>query len=107
MVDIHFDSDHHLSIQSVHQHYCYLFLDSHTKMRKYKYIYSEKIQKIIGARKGCWNAEKMPKFVEEIQKCKRLKFDSESPVDNEDSIGGRKVQNQMFMDSIKFYPRFN
>jgi hypothetical protein len=49
----------------------------------------------------------MPKFVEEIQKCKRLKFDSESPVDNEDSIEGRKVQNQMFMDSIKFYPRFN
>jgi hypothetical protein len=67
----------------------------------------EKIQKIIGARKGCWNAEKIPKFVEEIQKCKRLKFDSESLVDNEDSIEGRKVQNQMFMDSIKFYPRFN
>jgi hypothetical protein len=46
-------------------------------------------------------------LVEEIQKCKRLKFDSESPVDKKDSIGGRKVQNQMFMDSIKFYPRFN
>ena len=49
----------------------------------------------------------MPKLVEEIQKCKRLKFDSESPVDEENSIWGRKVQNQMFMDSIKFYPRFN
>ena len=47
--------------------------------------YSEEIQKIIGARKGCWNAEKMPKLVEEIQKCKRLKFDSESPVDKKNS----------------------
>jgi hypothetical protein len=32
------------------------------KMRKYKKIYikkySKEIQKIIGARKGCWNAEK-------------------------------------------------
>jgi hypothetical protein len=27
----------------------------------------------------------MPKLVEEIQKCKRLKFDSESPVDKENS----------------------
>jgi hypothetical protein len=62
------------------------------KIRKYKiYIYiskkySEEIQKIIGARKGCWNAEKIPKLVEEIQKCKRLKFDSESPVDKKNSI---------------------
>jgi hypothetical protein len=48
-----------------------------------------------------------PKLVEEIQKCKRLKFDSESPVDKENSIWGRKVQNQMFMDSIKSYLRFN
>jgi hypothetical protein len=48
-----------------------------------------------------------PKFVEEIQKCKRLKFDSESPVDKENSIWGRKVQNQMFMDSIKSYLTFN
>jgi len=51
--------------------------------------------------------KKMPKSVEEIQKCKRLKFDSERPVDEENSIWGRKVQNQMFMDSIKFYQRFN
>ena len=62
-------------------------------MRKYTYIYiySEEIQKIIGARKGCWNTEKMPKLVEEVQKCKRLKFDTifltgESPVDKENSI---------------------
>jgi hypothetical protein len=30
--------------------------------------------------------KKMPKSVEEIQKCKRLKFDSERPVDEENSI---------------------
>ena len=41
-----------------------------------------------------------------------MKFNSifltgESPVDKENSIWGRKVQNQMFMDSIKFYLRFN
>ena len=35
-----------------------------------------------------------------------MKFDSKNPVDKENSIWGRKVQNQMFMDSIKFYPRF-
>ena len=45
-------------------------------------------------------------------KIQRLKFGSillidESPVDKENSIWGRKVQNQMFMDSIKFYWRFN
>ena len=34
-----------------------------------------------------------------------LKFNSINPVDKENSIWGRKVQNQMFMDSIKFYPR--
>jgi hypothetical protein len=38
---------------------------------------NKKIQKkIIGARKGCWNAEKRSKLVEEVQKCKRLKLDS-------------------------------
>jgi hypothetical protein len=41
-----------------------------------------------------------------------LKFDGifftgESPVDKENSIWGRKVQNQIFMDSIKSYLRFN
>jgi hypothetical protein len=46
-------------------------------------------------------------LVEEIQKCKMLKFDSESPVDEKNSILERKVQNYIFMDSIKFYPRFN
>jgi len=32
----------------------------------------------------------MPKLVEEIQKCKRLKFDSESRVDKENSILRKK-----------------
>ena len=58
----------------------------------------------------------MPKngqnLVEEVQKCKRLKFDSISLtgkgiIDKENSIWRRKVRNQMFMDSIKFYLRFN
>jgi exonuclease III len=31
----------------------------------------------------------------------------ESSVDKENSIWRRKVQNQMFMDSIKFYWKFN
>jgi len=55
---------------------------------------------------------KKAKLVEEVQKCKRLKFDGifftgESPVDKENSIWGRKVQNQIFMDSIKSYLIFN
>jgi RecB family exonuclease len=75
---------------------CYPFLGSQKKMKmkKYKKIYikkySEKIQKIIEARNRCWNAEKMTKLVEEVQKYKMLKFDSifltdESPVDKENS----------------------
>jgi nicotinamidase-related amidase len=51
------------------------------KIKKISKKYSEEIQKIIGARKGCWNAEKMPKLVEEIQK-----FDNENPADKENSI---------------------
>jgi hypothetical protein len=64
-------------------------LGSHKKNEKIQKIskkYSKEIQKIIGTRKRCWNAEKMPRLVEEIQKYKRLKFDSESPVDKENSI---------------------
>jgi hypothetical protein len=58
-------------------------------MRKYKKIskkYSEAIQKIIEARKGCWNAEKCQNWLRRFKKHKRLKFDSESPVDKENSI---------------------
>jgi len=45
-------------------------------------------------------------------KIQELKFDikfftDESPVDKENSIWERKVQNQIFIDSIKFYLRFN
>jgi len=45
-------------------------------------------------------------------KIQELKFDitfftDESPVDKKKSIWGRKVQNQIFIDSIKFYLRFN
>jgi len=61
------------------KHCCYPFLGSHKKNEKIQKIskkYSKEIQKIIGARKGCWNAKKKPKLVEEVQKCKRLKFDN-------------------------------
>ena len=42
---------------------------------------------------------------------KKLKFDSilltnESPV-NKENLFWKNIQNQMFMDSIKFYLRFN
>jgi hypothetical protein len=52
--------------------------------------YSEEKKK-IAARKGYLNAEKRLKLVEEVKKCKRLKFDSifltgESPVDKKNSI---------------------
>jgi hypothetical protein len=69
-------------------------LGSHIKNEKIQKTYIKKIfgrnPKIIGARKGCWNAEKISKLVEEVQKCKRLKFDSivftdKSPVDEENS----------------------
>jgi hypothetical protein len=47
------------------------FPQKNEKIQK-KYIkkYSEEIQKIIGVRKECWNAEKRPKLVEEVQKYK-------------------------------------
>jgi hypothetical protein len=44
---------------------CYPFLGSHTKNKKYKkYIYNnnniwKESKKIIGVKKGCWNAHKM------------------------------------------------
>jgi len=70
-------------------------LGSHKKNKKIQKNVSKNIRKkskkIIGAIKGCWNDEKRPKFVEEVQKCKMLKFDSisltdESPVNKENSI---------------------
>jgi hypothetical protein len=57
-------------------------------------------------RRGCQSAQKMAKNWLMMFKIWRLKFDSisltdESPTDKENSIWGRNVQNQMFMDSIK------
>ena len=95
---------------------CYPFLDSHTKNKKIQKIY---IQKIFGRNKKKYEWEKdvgTPIKWLEIgwggSKIQKLKFNSifltgESPVDKENSIWGRKVQNHMFMDSIKFYLRFN
>jgi len=56
--------------------------------------------------------KKEQKLVKEVQKYKNWNFDSifftdESHEDNKNSIWERKIQNQMFMDSIKFYARFN
>jgi hypothetical protein len=70
-------------------------LGSHKKNKKIQKNVSKNIRKkskkIIGAIKRCWNDEKRPKFVEEVQKCKMLKFDNisltdESPVNKENSI---------------------
>jgi hypothetical protein len=63
-------------------------------------------------KKESQNAQKIVKIGWGGTKIQKLKFDSilftdESPVDKENSIWGRKVQNQMFMDLIKFYWRFN
>jgi Skp family chaperone for outer membrane proteins len=46
------------------------------KMQKIYQKYSKEIQKIIGARKGCWNTEKQTRLAKKVQKCKMLKFDS-------------------------------
>jgi hypothetical protein len=59
-------------------------------------------------KRGCQNAQKIVKIGWGCSKIQTLKFDSilltdESPIDKENSIWGIKVQNQMFMDSIKFY----
>ena len=48
------------------------------------------------------------KLIEDVQKTWKLIFDSvsltdESPDDKENSIWGRKIQIQKFMDAIKFY----
>jgi hypothetical protein len=56
--------------------------------------------------------KKGQKLIEEVQKYKNWNFDiifltDESSGEKENSIWESKVQNQMFMASIKFYPRFN
>jgi hypothetical protein len=70
----------------------------------YIYIY---IYIYINEKRWSGNQENGQNLVEEVQ-IQRLKFDSksltdESPVDKENSIRGRKVQNQMFMNLIKLY----
>jgi hypothetical protein len=73
------------------------------------HIKREKIQKeniyiyiYISEKRWSGNQENDQNLVEEVQ-IQRLKFDSisltnESPIDKENSIRGRKVQNQMFMN---------
>jgi len=58
-------------------------------MRKYKKILKEIFRrnpKNNRSEKRMLECRKMPKLVEEIQKCKRLKFDSKNPVDKKNSI---------------------
>jgi hypothetical protein len=92
---------------------CYPFLGSHTKIKKNKKIYIRKeSKKIIGVRKWCWNAHKIDRNWLRRFKNTRIEiwqyiFNWWSPVDKENSIWGRNVQNQMFMNSIKYYLRFN
>jgi len=57
----------------------------------YQKKYSDRNPKNNRSEKMMLECRKIPKLVEEIQKCKKLKFDSESPVDKENSIRGRKV----------------
>jgi hypothetical protein len=54
------------STDVVQHNCCYPFLNSHEKKEKIQKTnikkYLEEIQKIIGARKGCWNTEKRSKI---------------------------------------------
>jgi len=72
---------------------CYPFFGSYKKIRKYKKQYQKIFKrnpKNNRSEKKSWNAEKITKLVEEVQKYKMLKFDNrfltdESPVDKENS----------------------
>jgi len=93
-----------------HHERCYPFLGSHKKLREYKKI-SKKIfrrnPKIIGARKGCRNAEKCQNWLRRFKNVKGWNLTMRALLIRKIQIWGRKFQNQIFMDSIKFYPRFN
>jgi hypothetical protein len=65
---------------------CYPFLGSHKNEKIQKKIYQKKSKNNRSKKRIARMPKKMPKSVEEIQKCKRLKFDSERPVDEENSI---------------------
>jgi len=81
------------------------------KWKKYKKIQKKYIKRNRKNNRSEKRIAGMPKkyqnWLRRFKNAKRLKFDSESPVDEENSIWGRKVQKQIFMDSIKFYSRFN
>jgi hypothetical protein len=82
------------------------------KIKKYIRTKNKKIQKIITMRRGCQSAQKMTRSWLRRLKNSNIKiwqyiFYIWSPVDKEKFNLSKKVQNQMFMDSIKFYWRFN
>jgi hypothetical protein len=69
-------------------------------------------KKIIWVRKGCCNAHQMARNWLRRFKNTRIEiwpymFNWWNPYWQENLIWGRKVQNQIFMDSIKFYLMFN
>jgi len=73
---------------------------------------TKKSQKIYLEEEDAGARRKWPKIGWESSKIQRLKFDSivftdEGSIDKENSIWERKVQNQMFKDSIKFYWKLN
>jgi len=76
------------------------------KMRKYNiYIY-------IGVRKGCWNTEKGQNWLKRFKNTKGENlavyfWQIRALFTKKIQVGEEKSKNQMFMDSIKFYPRFN
>jgi hypothetical protein len=89
---------------------CNPFLDSRKKkiLKKSRKYY----QKIITVKKDVRTLRKWSQNGWGGLKIQKLKFDNilltdDNPVDKENSIWRRKVQNQMFMDSIKSYLRFN
>jgi hypothetical protein len=77
-----------------------------------KYIRKES-KKIIWVRKGCWNTHKMSRNWLRRFKNTRIEIWQyifkwwEPCLQGKFNFWGRKVQNQMFMDLIKFYLRFN
>ena len=73
---------------------------------------SKKNKKYVAMRKDVGAPRKWLKIGWGGLKMQKLKFHSisltdESPVDKENSIWEKNIKNQMFMDSIKFYRRFN
>jgi hypothetical protein len=83
------------------------------KVRKYEKIYQKNIWKKSKNNRSekrmleCWKMIEIgDSKIQELKFWQYIFYWWES-WDKENSIWERKVQNQMFMDSIKFYPRFN